>query len=215
MARFGQGYAVHCPAPVQPAEADVRSTAKTAPKVATPQDFRTEQRICAGRLFYLWTAMRLVLPLVLLCILSPTIGRAALIPVSAETQIEPATSFTTLELWNSTTPTSVDVGGVVVSYQMIDSEAPIIRGKWRECGLVMIGTGDLATRPVAFRVWTRHECNLSMQRPKGAALQKPVRLNFAVNSAASLPIRISSGLVVTVAGRQVGRIRTDAGKRDR
>jgi hypothetical protein len=89
--------------------------------------------------------MRLVLPLVLLCILSPTTGRAALIPVSAETQIEPATSFTTLELWNSTTPTSVDVGGVVVSYQMIDSEkakrgsvvgASPIQLRRQLCGLV-------------------------------------------------------------------------------
>lgn len=147
--------------------------------------------------------------LILPCILVPMMVRAAQIPVSEEVQIEPVASFTTFELWNSKIPTNSSFGLVAVNYRMIDSETPIVRGKWRECGLVMIGTGDLATRPVAFRIWTKQACDLSMQDPKESESAGEIRINFFVNAGVLLPVKVSSELVVTVSERKIGRIRAE------
>lgn len=152
--------------------------------------------------------MRVIFALFLLFALLPTIGRTAPISISAEVQIEPVTSFTTLELWNATSPTSSDFGVVVVDHRMIDSEVPIHRGLWGECGLVMIGTGDIATRPVAFRVWTKQACNLSVQKSKDSGLSENIQFELLVNSKASLSIQVSRELVVMVSGIRIGRIRT-------
>jgi hypothetical protein len=152
--------------------------------------------------------MKFLFPLTLLCVVIPMSSRAAPISVSGGAQIEPVTSFTVQELWNATTPTSFEFGTIEVTYRMIDQEAPISRGKWVECGMVMIGNGDVATRPVAFRVWTKQACDLSMQKAKKNESPGQVRFNFFVNSAAAIPIQVSSELVVTVSGIRIGRIGT-------
>lgn len=157
--------------------------------------------------------MRFLIFPILLSLFAPTIGRAASISISAEVQIEPVSSFTTFELWNATTPISTEFGVIVVNHRTIDSETQIIREKWAECGFVLIGTGDIATHPVAFRIWTRQACNLSIKKAENSVRSGEINFTLLVNSTNSLPIQVSSELVVTVAGKRIGRIRSDGEKR--
>jgi hypothetical protein len=139
-------------------------------------------------------------------VFAPRIVSAESISITSDIKIEPATSFATVELWNATTPTSVELGDVTVNYRMLDTEAPITRGKWIDCALVMVGTGDLAFRPVAFRIWTKKPCNLSIRSQKEKESSGGIKFDFFVNSKVSLPVQVSSALVVSVAGKRVGRI---------
>lgn len=141
------------------------------------------------------------------------IGHAASITVSPDVKIESVTSFTTVELWSATTPTSVESGGVTVNYRMLDPEGPIVQGKWTDCGLVMIGTGDIATQPVSFRVWATRPCELSINKTTKLGSSGKVHFEFLVNSKIALPIQVSDELVVTVSGKSIGRIKSAVEKR--
>jgi hypothetical protein len=153
--------------------------------------------------------MAIASKLIVLCLLAPMVGRAAPLTLSTDVRIEPVTAFTVKELWSATTPVHVDIGDVVADYRMIDAEVPIFSGKWRQCGLVMVGSGDLAVSPVAFRIWTKRECSLTTREPRKLKTGHEVQLDLLVNPAVSVPLRISNELVVTVGMFRIGQIRSD------
>jgi hypothetical protein len=150
----------------------------------------------------------LVFPLFL-----PIVSFSAPISISSNVKIEPVTSFTIFELWNATTPTSAEFGLVNVNYRMLDVETPIVQGGWVNCGLVMVGTGDVAIRPVAFRLWTKKACKLSVKNSKEWDSQQNIEFDLFVNPEVSLRFQVSAELDVKVSGKNIGRIRSGLEKR--
>ena len=124
---------------------------------------------------------------------------------SSNSRIEVVRSFTSRELWNVTAPSSVTSGNTIVDYRLFDTEARPSDGKWRGCAIVMVGTGDLGVRPVAFRVWTTSRCNLSVVSVKTGS-RTDSEFSMKINDREIAKIFVNAGLDVSVSGNVIGRI---------
>lgn len=149
--------------------------------------------------------MKQFLAILFLVFLSLT-AEAATFKISTQVQVESLTSIDPLELWSATAPISVDLAAATLNYRMVDPEAAIHRGKWRLCGLVMIGNGDVATRPIAFRIWTERPCDLSVSIVSESDSARSARVKLFSDSAEMLVIRVQE-LEVSVSGIALGQIR--------
>lgn len=139
--------------------------------------------------------------------IAPLTVDAASIQLSDNTRIEAVESLSVRELWNATTPKAVEVADVVVDSRMFDSEARPKDGKWRGCGIVMVGTGDLGIQPVAVRVWTVKPCDLTVNAAVSSKSRSGYDFNLRVSSKEVLKIHVTSDLSVTVGGKAIGRIK--------
>ena len=128
--------------------------------------------------------------------------------ISDKVKIETVKSFTTTEVWNSAKPIYHRVRNVSMTYSLIDPETPIMAGQWRQCANVMIGNGDLGSIPVAFRIWTKGECNVEIKNSDGAASLETIDLQLMVNVDLPINVSVSERLDVTVNGSMRGRIRS-------
>jgi len=142
--------------------------------------------------------------LLLVVLFAPLTVNAAPIQLSNNTRIDVVESLTTRELWNAAKPNAVEAANVVVDFRMFDAEARPRNGKWRGCGVVMIGTGDLGIQPVTVRIWTKRPCDLTVSA--GSKLQPGAEFSMRVDSKETLKIHVTRDLKVTVGGEAIGRI---------
>src|SRR5690606_5231617 len=131
---------------------------------------------------------------------------ASPIQLSKGARIEVVESLSTKELWNATTPTVTEVAAVVVDSRMFDPEASPKDGKWRGCGIVMIGTSDLGIQPVTFRLWTLKKCELKVSATKASNSQSDAHFTINTGTDEMFDVRITSDLKVFVDDRHIGRI---------
>jgi hypothetical protein len=125
--------------------------------------------------------------------------------LSNSSRLEVVGSFTSRELWNVTAPSSVTNGNAIVDSRVFDAEARPSDGKWRGCAIVMVGTGDLGVRPVAFRVWTRDRCDLSVTSVKTSP-RTGSEFRMKLNERETADIFVNASLDVSVNGKVIGRI---------
>lgn len=125
--------------------------------------------------------------------------------LSNSSRIEVVGSFTARELWNVAAPSSVTNGNAIVDSRMFDAEARPSDGKWRGCAIVMVGTGDLGVRPVAFRVWTTDRCDLSVTTVKTSSRAGSV-FGMKLNDRETAKIYVSANLDVSVNDKVIGHI---------
>jgi len=145
--------------------------------------------------------------LLLLVSIAPMTVHAASIQLSDNTRIEVVESLTVRELWNATKATSVEAGGVVVDSRMFDSEARPREGKWRGCGIVMVGTGDIGIQPVAVRIWTLKPCDLTITAAVSSRSRPGHEFNMRLGSKEVLKMYVTSDLRITVNGNDIGRVK--------
>jgi hypothetical protein len=131
-------------------------------------------------------------------------GQTRLESNNGETSFERIHSIPVEELWNATAPVTVEVGVVVVELREFDSEAPPLSGHWRGCGLVVVGTSDVGVKPVAFRVWSRSTCDMTIKQ-LGAKKGRSTFL-LGVNKKIATKIEVINGISVRVDGTEVGNI---------
>jgi len=149
--------------------------------------------------------MKQFLTIIFLALASMT-GQAATFKISPQVQIESLMSIDPLELWSATTPISIDLAEATLNYRMVDPEAAIHRGKWKLCGLVMVGNGDIATRPIAFRIWTERPCDLTVSIVGESESSNAAHVKVFTDSAEVLVISMK-GPAVNVSGIALGQIR--------
>jgi hypothetical protein len=131
-------------------------------------------------------------------------GQARMESKNGEIRFERIQSIPVEELWNATAPVTAESGAVVVELREFDSEASPLSGHWKGCGLVLVGTSDVGVKPVAFRVWSRSACDMTI---KQLGVEK-ARATFllSVNKHFATKIEVISGVSVRVNGAEVGSI---------
>lgn len=125
--------------------------------------------------------------------------------LSNGSRLDVVDSFTSRELWNVATPSSVTNGNVIVDSRVFDAEARPSNGKWRGCAIVMVGTGDLGVRPVAFRIWTTDACGLSVTSMK-ASSHTGSGFSMKINDREMAKIYVDAKRDVSVNDKVIGRI---------
>jgi hypothetical protein len=128
--------------------------------------------------------------------------------VSEKLKIEQVKSFSSSELWNSTTPVIHNVDEVRISLSLVSHETPIVVGKWRQCASVMIGHGDLGTIPVAFRIWARGQCSVEFKNLDTSTVGGSKNFQLTINGDLPVKVGVSRRRNVTVNGMVLGHIRT-------
>lgn len=78
-------------------------------------------------------------------------------------EIEPIKSVTPYELWHSTLHPFIGDGVSLQLYQFDPEDAAQRNGK-KVCGIVLGGNGDLASTPVAVRLWSRSGCTIDAKK---------------------------------------------------
>jgi hypothetical protein len=157
--------------------------------------------------------MKFICAILLLLVISIPATASSFIEVSSGVQIEPASSLSAYALWNTTSLKTVDLGSVTVDFRSFDPEAGIRRGRWFACGFVMIGNGDLAMRPVAFRVWAAEACSFGVPASSGPGPNGESTLSLPLNAASSVLIKVSPELRVSIGGKVVGQVRVEGHRR--
>lgn len=146
--------------------------------------------------------------LVLALILAPASASAPSDQIGddARIRIEIVESFSAKELWNSAVPDSVEVDSVVVDVRAYDVEAQPIDGKWKGCAMLMVGTSDIGTKPVAARLWTTQGCDVALRVLSGFGSKSDARFKMQIAKDLNLEIVVTRELRVLLGGRDVGRI---------
>lgn len=138
-----------------------------------------------------------------LCSMS-AFGQSRLESKNGEIRFERIQSIPVEELWNSTTPVTAEAGPVVVELREFDTEAAPSSGPWKGCGLVLVGTSDIGAKPVAFRIWSRNICDMTIKQlsaEKGRAT-----FLLGVSKEPATKIEVLNGISVLVNGAAAGNI---------
>ena len=136
----------------------------------------------------------------------PIAAKAQSLQISNNLQIEVVDVIETKELWSSSNPKAVESKNVIVDFRQFDSESRPKKGKWRGCGLVMIGNSDVGTKPLSFKVWTVGQCDLSVVAKDGKNYGSTARFVLAVSAKEFVNITVSGDLQVTVSNKLIGSI---------
>lgn len=136
----------------------------------------------------------------------PIAAKAQFVQISNNLQIEVVDVIETKELWSSSDPQAVESKNVIVDFRQFDSESRPKKGKWRGCGLVMIGNSDIGTKPLAFKVWAIGQCDLSVVAKDGNNYGSATHFVLATSAKEFVNIAVSGDLQVTVSNKLIGSI---------
>ncbi|WP_070209593.1 MULTISPECIES: hypothetical protein [Stenotrophomonas] len=133
-------------------------------------------------------------------------AEATTINLSDSVQIEPITTVSTQELWSTAASKSVESGVVIVEQLDIDPEAARMRGGWRSCTLISVGTSDLGIKPVAVRVWTLQPCDVSISVVRAPNAPGEEKFLMRIDRKQNFTIHVTGNQKVTISDVELGSI---------
>lgn len=128
------------------------------------------------------------------------------INLSKTVQIESITTISTKELWSTAASKSIESGVVIVEQLDIDPEAASVRGEWRACALVLVGTSDTGIKPVSVRVWTPKPCDVSISTVRGANAPGEENFRLKIDGKQTFTIHVTGNQQVSISGLSLGSI---------
>lgn len=108
------------------------------------------------------------------------------------------------EVWALGEVQRVDVGDLVVLLQRYDTEYGFTRNGLRYCAIFLVGSMDLGSRPVGFRILTSGECgSVAISKESGA---DDGNFSVVVGFVRALQVQVSRGGDVRIDGTTRGKL---------
>ncbi len=108
------------------------------------------------------------------------------------------------EIWALGDMQRVEVGDLVVLLQKYDTEYGLARNGLKYCAVFMVGSMDLGSRPVGFRILTSGECgSVAVSKEAGA---DDGNFSLVVGSVTALRVQVTRGGDVRIDGKTRGKL---------
>lgn len=119
-------------------------------------------------------------------------------------KVESIESLSLSEIWALGDAQRVEVGDLVVLSQKYDAEYGFARSGLKYCAVFMVGSTDLGSRPIGFRVLTRRKCDsVLVAKDAGSASTK---FSVDIGSTGIIQVQVSVEGAVRINGRTRGKL---------
>jgi len=129
-----------------------------------------------------------------------------LIQLSPHTSIETIASLSIPQIWHSTEVQRAEGKNVSVESRMFDGENRPRQNRLYGCGWLLIGSGDLGSRPVGIRIWSDYQCDLQVSAAADAKPGADEQFSLRIGPREVYDIRVEAEGKVSIGGHDVGAI---------